>query len=76
MSLGCYLITRLQLNRALPYLVGNVVEILELEPDEGEEEAASGASTDTIHFLFILVRKTLIVAVATLQGRPWTTTTP
>lgn len=32
---------KIKLNRALPYLVGNIVEILDLPPEDGEDDAAA-----------------------------------
>ncbi|KAI8330885.1 proteasome 26S subunit ATPase 3 [Chlamydoabsidia padenii] len=35
---------KIKMNKQLPYLVGNVVELLDIDPDEGEEE--DGANVD------------------------------
>ncbi|CAO3594511.1 unnamed protein product [Absidia cylindrospora] len=42
---------KIKMNKQLPYLVGNVVELLDIDPDEEEEE--DGANTSTRQTIFL-----------------------
>jgi 26S proteasome regulatory subunit T5 len=37
---------KIKLNNQLPYLVGNIVEVLDVAPEEGEDEEEDGAAAD------------------------------
>uniref|UniRef100_A0A0G4I3Y7 AAA+ ATPase domain-containing protein n=1 Tax=Chromera velia CCMP2878 TaxID=1169474 RepID=A0A0G4I3Y7_9ALVE len=49
---------KIKLNKQLPYLVGNVVELLEMEPEDEEEGAAGDVDIDTQRKGTCLVLKT------------------
>lgn len=38
---------KIKLNNQLPYLVGNVVEVLEMQPEEDEEEDGANVDLDS-----------------------------
>ena len=49
---------KIKLNNQLPYLVGNVVEVLDVQPEEEEEEDGATADLDSLRKGKCVVLKT------------------
>lgn len=59
-------VEKVKLNKTLPYLVSNVVEVLEL-PDEDQEEAAAGETKDAESKSAVSTSKSVVVKTTTRQ---------